>query len=181
MFWLLWIGVATGMRTLTPIAVFCWFAYLGLLPQQGWTFWSGRLASVIVFTLLALGEYYGDLRPEAPNRTAPGPLAARIVFGALTGAMAAHASQPPTAGGVLFGAVGALIGAYGGIRLRLWTAHKAGRDWPVGLAESALALGIALWAAYKFHRYWVLLHELEVGRLHWMMTCLLGPLRAIQA
>jgi uncharacterized membrane protein len=155
MYWLLWMGIATGMRTMTPIAVFCWFAYLGLLPQEGWTSWSAKLVTVIVFTVLAIGEYFGDLRPEAPNRTATGPLAA-------------HASQPPTAGGVIFGAIGALIGAFAGIRLRLWAARKVGRDWPVGLTESAVALGIAIWGAYKFHRYWVLLHTMDEGRLHWI-------------
>jgi len=111
--------------------------------------------------VLAVGEYFGDLRPQAPNRTDTGPLMARVFFGALTAGLAAHASQPPTAGGVVFGAIGALIGAFAGIRLRLWGARKVGRDWPVGLAESAAALGVALWAAYKFHRYWVLVHTLD--------------------
>jgi uncharacterized membrane protein len=162
MYWLVAFGMANGMRTMTPIAVLCWFAYLGLLPQTGWSFWAGNLITVIVFTVLALGEYVGDTLPMTPNRTAPGPLVARIVFGGLTGAMVAHATMPPVAGGVVFGIAGALIGAFGGIRLRLWTSRRIGRDMPVALAESAVALALALGAAFTFHGYWV---ALEADRL----------------
>jgi uncharacterized membrane protein len=154
MFWLMAWGVATGMRTMTPIAVLCWFACLGLLPQTGWGAWTGHWASAIVFTVFALGEYYGDTLPQTPSRTAPGPLAARVVFGALTAALAAKATLSPAAGGVVFGALGALLGAYGFRRLRAWAAGRVGRDLPVALAESALSLGLALWTAYTFHGYY---------------------------
>jgi len=143
------------MRTMTPMAVLCWFAYFGLLPQTGWSFWTAKLVTAIVFTVLAAGEYIGDTLPQTPNRTAPGPLAARIGFGALTGALAAHAAIPPLAGGVVFGVIGALVGAFGGIRLRVWAARRVGRDLPVALSESALALAFACWAVWNFHGYWV--------------------------
>jgi len=152
---LLLLGVANGMRTMTPMAVLCWFAYFGLLPQTGWSFWTAKLVTAIVFTVLAAGEYIGDTLPQTPNRTAPGPLAARIAFGALTGALAAHACIPPLAGGVVFGVIGALVGAFGGIRLRGWAARRVGRDLPVALSESALALAFAGWAVWNFHGYWV--------------------------
>jgi len=157
MYWLIALGIATGMRTMTPMAVLCWFAYLGLLPQTGWSFWTGNLFTVIVFTLLALGEYVGDTLPMTPNRTAPGPLAARIVFGGFTGALVAHATLPPVAGGVVFGVIGALIGAFGCMRIRLWASRRCGRDLPVALAESAIALGLALSAAVVFHGYWLVM------------------------
>jgi uncharacterized membrane protein len=157
MYWLIGLGIATGMRTMTPMAVVCWCAYLGLLPQTGWSFWAGNLITVIVFTLLALGEYVGDTLPMTPNRTAPGPLAARIVFGGLTGALVAHATMPPVAGGVVFGVIGALIGAFGGIRIRLWVSRRVGRDLPVALTESAIALALALGAASAFHGYWMVM------------------------
>jgi uncharacterized membrane protein len=158
MYQLLMIGLATGMRTLTPMAVLCWFAYLGMLPQTGWTFWAASPFSVIVFTLLALGEYVGDVLPQTPNRTAPGPLAARLCFGALATAMAAHATIEPAAGGVIFGIIGALVGAFGGMRLRMAASRRLGRDLPVGLLESALALAIAFWAFYMLYGY----HLVEV-------------------
>lgn len=156
MYWTTALGVATGMRSMTGMAVMCWFAWLGLLPQHGWGFWAGNIVSVIVFTVLALGEYWGDTQTFIPNRTDAGPLGARIVFGGIVAGLAAHATLAPTAGGVLFGVVGALIGAFGGIRLRLWAAKKIGRDLPVALAESAFALGLALYSAWQYHMYYVL-------------------------
>jgi len=35
------LGIATGMRTMTPIAILCWFAYLGDLSVDG-TWRAGR-------------------------------------------------------------------------------------------------------------------------------------------
>jgi uncharacterized membrane protein len=152
---LLLIGFATGLRTMTPITVFCWVAYLGLLPQTGWGSWTGKLVSVIIFTVLALGEYYGDTRPETPNRTDIGPLLARLAFGAFTAALACHATQEPVAGGLIFGAIGALIGAFLGRRVRGWAAGRLGRDLPIALTESAIALGIALYCAWSYHGFYV--------------------------
>ena len=68
------LGIATGMRSMTPMAVLCWFAYLKYLPVQGtWASWTGHLVTVIIFTLCALGEFVGDKLPGTPSRTAPGP------------------------------------------------------------------------------------------------------------
>jgi uncharacterized membrane protein len=145
------LGISTGMRTMTATAVLCWVAWLGLLPQPGWTFWAGNLISVIVFTLLALGEYIGDTLPTTPSRTTLPLVASRLLFGALAGTLAARAIMEPVAGGVLFGAVGALIGTYGGHRLRMVGARWLGRDLPVALSESALAAGLALLAVHALH------------------------------
>jgi uncharacterized membrane protein len=51
----------------------------------------------------------------------------------------------------VFGVIGVLIGAYGGVCVRVWLAKKLGRDWPVGVAESAIAVGLALLVASKLH------------------------------
>jgi len=152
MVWYVLLGISTGMRTMTATAVLCWFAWLRLLPQDGWAFWAANLVSVIVFTLLALGEYVGDTLPFTPSRTQAPLLLARLAFASLAGALAAHAIAEPLAGGIVFGAVGALIGAYGGYHLRMFGARLVGRDLPVALSESALALGLALQAAAKLHQ-----------------------------
>ena len=152
-------GVTAGMRTLTAIAVLSWFAWLGLLPQTGWAFWVGSVISVGVFTLCALGEYVGDTLPRTPNRTAPLPLTARLVFGALVGGLAARGITEPAAGGAIFGVLGALAGAYGGYRLRMGGARFVRRDRPVALAESAVALSVAVAVCWKFHEI-----ALQVGR-----------------
>ncbi len=146
------LGMTVGLRSMTAMAVLCWFAWLQLLPQHGWAFWVGSLAALIVFTLAAVGEYVVDTLPTTPSRTAAGPLIARIVFGALVGALAAHAVIEPVAGGVIFGVVGALIGAFGGVRVRTYWAKAVGWDLPVALLESAFALGLAVATCWQLHR-----------------------------
>jgi len=44
-----------------------------------------------------------------------------------------------------------LIGTYGGHRLRAAATRRVGRDIPVALSESALALGLAVLAAHRLH------------------------------
>jgi uncharacterized membrane protein len=155
------------MRTMTAIAVLCWFAWSGMLPQQGWAHWTAYLVSAIIFTVFAIGEYIGDTLPTTPSRTAPGPLGARIVFGAVVGALAAHGIIEPPAGGAIFGVIGVFIGAYGGYQVRMRVARRLGRDLPVALLESAIALGVALFVAVKFHSYAAVLGLTPRG--HWML------------
>jgi uncharacterized membrane protein len=152
MFWTILLGVATGMRTMTGIAVVCWAAYLGWLPVQGtWAFWTAKLVSVIVFTAFALSEYVIDTLPSTPSRTAQFPLTARLSFGILVCVVMATALDQPKAGGVILGVLGALIGAYGGRRVRALGARLVGRDLPVALVESALAVGLAALTAWSVH------------------------------
>jgi uncharacterized membrane protein len=151
MLWMVLVGVVTGMRSMTALAVLCWFAWLGLLPETGWAAWSATALAAIVFGLCALGEYAEDLSPRAPSRTSMFPLMVRLVFGGVAGVLSAHALDQPAAGGVVFGVIGVLIGAYGGVEARVWLARKVGRDWPVGVAESVVALGLAVLAAMMLH------------------------------
>jgi len=151
--WFVLLGITVGMRTMTAMAVLCWFAWLQLLPQAGWTLWMGSLVTVIVFTVLAVGEYIGDTLPTTPSRTKPLLVGARVVFGALVGAIAAHGIIEPVAGGAIFGVVGALIGTYGGYRVRMYGAKSLGRDLPVALGESALALLLAVFTCWQLHKF----------------------------
>lgn len=162
------LGISTGMRTMTATAVLCWFAWLRLLPQDGWAFWAANLVSVIVFTLLALGEYVGDTLPSTPSRTRLPLVLARVAFACLAGALAAHGIAEPAAGGIVFAAMGSLIGTYGGYHLRMLGARLVGRDLPVALSESALALGIALYAAFRLHSDLVspTVQNIVAGRFH---------------
>jgi uncharacterized membrane protein len=150
------LGVMTGLRTMTPIAVVCWFAYLGQAgsPDQGylpldgtWAFWAGKLAAVIVFTLFAVGEYVGDKLPQTPNRTSPGPLVARIFFGGLVGAIAATGMDGSTIEGVILGALGALVGAFVGYQCRKHLVEWSGRpDWNVAVLEDMSAVLLSIFA-----------------------------------
>jgi len=152
MSWLLAVpllGLATGLRCMTPIAVLCWFAHLGYLSVQGtWASWTALPISVAVFTLLALGEIVNDKLPRAGNRTAPFPLTARIVFGGLAGSIAATAMSGPELEGALLGVAGAVFGDFAGFMLRRDLVESIGcPDWPVAIAEDLSAILCAIFAA----------------------------------
>jgi uncharacterized membrane protein len=142
------LGLVTGMRSMTPMAVLCWFAYAGHLPVDGtWASWAAKPAVAIVFTVLALGEFVADKLPKAPNRTAPGPLIARLILGGLIGAIVAAGLNGSGVEGVILGIVGVAIGAFGGIQVRRHiVAQLECKDWPVGILEDASAVLCAVLA-----------------------------------
>lgn len=145
------LGFANGLRTLTPIAVVCWFAYTGHLHVQGtWASWETNLVSAILFTVLAFGEIVGDKLPQTPNRIAAGPLAARIGFGGLVGAVVATSLHLPLALGIFPCAISAVAGAFLGYQLRRFLTHTAKLpDFPIALAEDFVTVGLAF-AALRF-------------------------------
>lgn len=138
---LLLLGMCTGLRTLTPIAVLCWFAYRNALHLVGWRSFTANIIAAIVFTLMALGEYVGDKLPTAPSRTSPIGLLGRSAFGAFVGLLLAQPLllNPVTA--ILVGILGALIGTYAGWfgRTRCVVAFGC-PDWPVAVAEDCLTI-----------------------------------------
>jgi uncharacterized membrane protein len=146
------LGMMTGLRTMMPMAILCWFAYFGSdgghLPLGGtWAFWAAKLVTAIVFTVLAVGEYIGDKLPQTPNRTAPGPLLARLFFGGLVGAIAATGMRGPAIEGVLLGAMGALVGAFLGYHIRRRLVQISRRpDWNFAVIEDALTVLVSLYA-----------------------------------
>ena len=153
MSWLLAIpllGFTTGLRSLTPMAVLCWYAYLEYLPVSGsWAEWTGRLSVAIVFTVFAVGELLGDKSPRIPDRTSPLPLLVRIVLGGLAGAIGATAMDGPGIEGVLLGIVGALLGAFVGFMVRRDLVEKIGcKDWHIGVVEDLCAI---IFAAFALH------------------------------
>jgi uncharacterized membrane protein len=144
------LGFATGLRTMTPMAIVCWFARLGYLPVKGtWAAWTGHTASVAVFTLLALGEFVGDKLPTTPNRTATFPLLSRVAFGGLAGAIAATAMRGPGLEGTLLGLCGAVVGTYAGFMVRRASVKKiACPDWPIAVAEDLFTVLCAFFAMH---------------------------------
>ena len=138
------LGFATGMRTMTPIAALCWFAYLGYLPLNGtWGFWAGTLVAASVFTALAVGEWVGDKLPKTPNRTDVVPLMARLSFGGLVGALAATGAKGPVLEGVILGVLGAAAGTFGGFMFRRFFTDRCGQALLVAIAEDGLAVLLA--------------------------------------
>ena len=144
------LGLTTGLRSMTPMAVLCWFSYFGDLPVDGtWAAWTGHRTTAIIFTVLAVGELVADKLPRTPNRIAPGPLGARLVLGGLAGSIAATAMNGPGVEGVLLGVVGALLGAFGGFMVRRGLVEKIGcPDWPVALGEDVFAILSAVLALH---------------------------------
>ncbi len=141
---------ANGLRTLTPIAVLCWFAYTGHLPVTGtWAFWITNPICVVVFTLLALGELIGDKLPQTPNRIDTFPLLARAIFGSGVGAVLALTLGAGVVAGALLGAVSAVAGAFLGFYLRRYlTVGGKIPDFPVALAEDVITISLSICAVY---------------------------------
>lgn len=142
------LGGMNGLRTMTPMAVLCWFSYAGHLEvHYSWPFWTTKLVTAIVFTVLAVGELIGDKLPQTPNRTSPPALLARIVFGGLVGAICATSLHGSLIEGALLGSISAIAGAFLGFHLRQYLVkERQFADLPVALAEDAIAIGISILA-----------------------------------
>jgi uncharacterized membrane protein len=140
------LGGLTGLRTMTPMAVLCWFAYAGDLEvHRSWAFWTTKLVTAVVFTVFAAGELIGDKLPKTPNRTAPVPLLARLAFGGLVGAIAATGLHGSVIEGIVLGVISAVAGAFLGFNLRQHLVKvRCFPDLPVALVEDALAIGLSV-------------------------------------
>ncbi|HEV2994872.1 MAG TPA: DUF4126 family protein [Chthoniobacterales bacterium] len=139
------IGFAAGLRALTPPAVAAWAALFGWLHLNNSPFaFMGSTIAVIIFSLLAVVELIGDLRPQTPKRTSPMPLGARILTGGLCGACLCAASNQTLIIGAILGAVGGVIGAFAGyeIRRKLVAALNI-KDIFIALLEDLVAIGLA--------------------------------------
>lgn len=139
------IGVVAGLRSLTAPAAVSWAAYLGWLNLQGSSLaFMGSIVTVVLSSLLALGELGADLSPRIPRRTALGPLVGRLLMGGLCGACLCASAGQSLSIGALLGAAGGLLGAFAGyeIRKRLVAGWNI-RDVFVALTEDAIAIGLA--------------------------------------
>ena len=135
------IGVVAGLRALTAPAAASWGAYLGVLHVQD-TALSFMAATVTpyILTVLALAELVTDKLPMTPSRKVPMQFGTRLVTGAWAGGTFG------AAGGALFiglalGAIGAVIGTFGGAAMRSAMASAFGRDTPAALTEDLIAIG----------------------------------------
>ena len=140
------IGVTAGLRAVMPLAAISWGAYLGWLDLSATpAAFLGNIIAVIIITLLAIGELVTDQLPKTPSRKVPMQFGARIVMGALSGALLMPSNWII---GVLLGAVGAIIGTYAGaeVRSRLATAFR--RDLPAALIEDLVAVILAILVVY---------------------------------
>jgi uncharacterized membrane protein len=142
------LGMVTGMRSMTAMAVLCWFAYRGDLSLDGtWASWAAKLVTAIIFTVLALAELVADKLPKTPNRTAVGPLLVRVVVGGLVGAIVAAGLNGSEFEGCILGVGGALVGTFGGFLVRREVVLRLkSKDWKAALVEDASAILLAVLA-----------------------------------
>jgi uncharacterized membrane protein len=135
------IGVVAGLRSLTAPAVVAWAAFMGWIDLHGtWASWMANIITVIVFTVLAVGELVNDKLPKTPARTAPPSFIGRIILGAFAGAVIGTAWGYRW-GGLGAGVIGAVLGTLGGYHARKrLVAARSGQDLPIALLEDAVAI-----------------------------------------
>jgi uncharacterized membrane protein len=139
------IGFVAGLRSMTAPAAVSWAAHLGWLDLGGSALaFMGSTLSVIIFSVAAAGEFVADLHPATPNRTTPGPLAARVILGGLSGAALTLAAGQSMLPGALLGGAGGLIGAFAGFkaRRRLTAALQKGKL--IAIIEDLVAIVLAM-------------------------------------
>ena len=140
------IGIVAGLRAMTAPAVVSWAASLGVLPLVGTplAFLGWRFTPWIV-SLLAVGELVTDQLPGTPSRKVPVQFGTRIVMGGLCGAAVGMGGGLWVAA-MVAGALGAVLGTYGGAAARAAMARRFGRDLPAALLEDAAAIGLGVLA-----------------------------------
>lgn len=159
-------GFFTGWRSMSGVALVCWGIHLGWLTVAHTPLaFLGNVISLVVFSLLAVGELIGDKLPQIPNRTDIGPLIARMVFGGLCGWALATNGHAAVAAGVACGAVGAIVGAFAGFYARRAITRRGTgvpgdgsssrgwrgvKDFPVALIEDIVAIAGGLWIVSRF-------------------------------
>ncbi len=149
------IGLMTGLRAFTPIALVSWLAIWGWLPLGGSPFWFvGTTPCAVILSILAFGELLADKFPKIPARTRPAPLCGRMIAGAISGAAIYRAGGQPWLLGVICGAIGSVGGAFGGYWLRRYLVQRLRiPDFVIALAEDLVAIaGSLLLIKYFFAR-----------------------------
>lgn len=143
------LGAVAGMRSMAaPAAVARHLARDGATHDGALERLIAHPAAPWVLTVAELGEHVADKLPRTPNRTAPGPLAARIASGALCGAAIARRAGEPAASGAIVGALAAAAATFAAYHLRRALTTDAGfPDLAVALAEDVAAVALGELAA----------------------------------
>jgi uncharacterized membrane protein len=135
------IGAVAGLRALTAPALLAWAAKRKWIRLRNLPFaaiLSAKASRRI--TDLAISELITDKLPFTPSRLKAGPLASRIVSGAVCGAAINGVAERPIAEGAVLGGVGAIAGAFAGYYAR----KRLSGDTPnlgIAVLEDALAIG----------------------------------------
>jgi uncharacterized membrane protein len=136
------LGFVAGLRSLTAPAAVCWGAHLGWLHlAETRLAFLGHIATLIIFTLLALFELVGDKLPKTPARTSAPGLIARILMGAFCGIALALSAGASLIVGAVVAVIGALVGTFAGYNIRHALVTRANLpDFGVALVEDIIAV-----------------------------------------
>jgi uncharacterized membrane protein len=105
----------------------------------------------VILTALAVVELVADKLPKTPSRTAPLGLIARIVMGGLSGACVAAGGGQGALPGAAVGAVGGIVGCFGGYQARTRLVKALGvPDIYVALIEDLVAIAGCFWVVSRF-------------------------------
>ncbi|WP_347757298.1 hypothetical protein [Agrococcus sp. ProA11] len=141
----LMLGIAGGMRSLTPMAVIALTA--GASPP--WPLLQRPWGKAALLTL-AIGELVGDKLPMTPSRLSPPALLGRVGSAALAGAAlgAGTGRRGAASSGAGIAAAAAVLGAVGGYWARRGLVEGGGlADPAVALLEDAAAVALSRAAA----------------------------------
>jgi uncharacterized membrane protein len=134
-------GIFAGLRAMAAPAAVSWAARLGALKLYGTKLaFLGYAFTPWVLTAFAVLELVTDQLPSTPSRKVPMQFAARIFSGGLCGA-AIGAGSGVWFGGLVAGALGAVIGTLGGYEARRRLASAFHKDRPAALIEDIGAIG----------------------------------------
>jgi uncharacterized membrane protein len=145
------LGIATGIRSMTPLAALSWAASssrvslpenlpLSLLPRQ----------QVSTLLLLSAGaEFVADKLPITPARTARGPLFVRIFFGGVVGAVGFAADEDLLAVGAVVGGLSAAWGSFAGLAVRTQLTEVGLPKVLAGVTGDLLAISLSLAAVLQ--------------------------------
>ena len=138
------IGVVAGYRAMIAPAAVAFAARFGGLSLTGtplafmgyaWTPW--------IFAIAAIGELVADKLPTSPSRKIALQFGTRIITGALSGACIGAAHEI-LIGGLVAGAIGAVLGTYGGSAARTKLAAVFHKDFPAAIVEDIVTIVLAL-------------------------------------
>jgi uncharacterized membrane protein len=97
---------------------------------------------------MAIGELVNDKLPKTPSRLVPPQFITRIVTSGMCG-LAIGLSHNGMIIGLVAGIMGAVVGTFGGAKVRNLLAKRFGRDLPAALLEDAVAVGIAAFTVLR--------------------------------
>jgi uncharacterized membrane protein len=146
------IGLVAGLRTFTAPAVTAWAAHLHWLNlTSSHLAFMGSAWAVAIFSLGVAVESVVDQLPNTAARTTAPQLTGRIIMGSLTSACLGIAGSAAVWLAAVMGAIGSLIGAFGGYRARggLVRALRA-PDLAIAILEDLIAIGLGLLLVSRF-------------------------------